>query len=187
MLNIPDETVRMAAGGDIGAFEEVYKASSGYVFSVAYRVTGNRQDAEEVTQDVFVKVYRKLGSFAFKSAFSTWIYRIAMNTAINLYRKRSKERGKNLSFDDAIGTETSSCEGDAGKDMERKDNEKLVMSMLDSLTEGQKACVILRDIEGLKYEEVADALGINLNTVRSRLSRAREKLVDLYGKGGSVL
>ena len=186
MLRIPEETVRKAAEGDMGAFEEIYRTSSGYVFSVAYRVTGNSQDAEEVTQDVFLRVYRKLGTFAFKSAFSTWLYRIAMNTAINLYRKKSKERGKNLSFDDGIASEKCS-EGGAGREIERQENEVLVRSMLESLTEGQRACVVLKDIEGLKYEEVATVLGINLNTVRSRLSRARERLTALYGKGGGGL
>lgn len=169
------------------AFEEIYRYSSGYVHSVAYRITGNRQDAEEVTQDVFVRVYRKLGTFAFRSAFSTWIYRIAMNTAINLYRKRSKERGRTVPFDDAI----DSGKGREGKEeinsIDSEDNEKLVRSMLESLPEGQRACVVLRNIEGLKYEEVALALGINLNTVRSRLSRARERLISLYGKGGKDL
>ena len=187
MLKISDDTIRRAAEGDMEAFEEIYRYSSGYVHSVAYRITGNRQDAEEVTQDVFVRVYRKLGTFAFRSAFSTWIYRIAMNTAINLYRKRSKERGRTVPFDDAI----DSGKGREGKEeinsIDSEDNEKLVRSMLESLPEGQRACVVLRNIEGLKYEEVALALGINLNTVRSRLSRARERLISLYGKGGKDL
>lgn len=183
MLNVPDDIIRKAAQGDMSSFEEIYRSSSGYVFSVAYRVTGSRQDAEEVTQDVFIKVHRKLGTFAFKSAFSTWLYRIAMNTAINTYRRRSRERGKTLPFDEGIDIEKDQEEG-GPKEIEKKENEALVMSMLGSLTEEQRACVVLRDIEGLKYEEVAASLKINLNTVRSRLSRARERLVSLYGKNG---
>ncbi len=187
MITVSEENIRKAASGDMTAFEEIYRASSRYVFSVAYRITGNSQDAEEVTQDVFVKVYRKLGTFAFKSAFSTWLYRIAMNAAINLYRKKSKERGRNLPFDDGIDSKKFSGENETLREMEKKESETLVRSMLESLTEGQRACVVLKDIEGLKYEEVATALGINLNTVRSRLSRAREKLTSLYGKGGRKL
>ena len=183
MITIPEETIKKAAGGDMASFEEIYRVSSSYVFSVAYRVTGNHADAEEVTQDVFLKVYRKLGTFGFKSAFSTWLYRIAMNTAINLYRKKAKERGRNLPFDDGIDTVESPSGKQLEGALEKDDNEKLVRSMLESLPESQKACVVLRDIEGLKYEEVASVLGINLNTVRSRLNRARARLVDLYGKG----
>ena len=186
MITIPEETIKEAACGDMAAFEEIYRASRGYVFSVAYRITGTRHDAEEVTQDVFLKVHRKLGSFAFKSAFSTWLYRIAANTAINLYRKVSKERNRTCPFDEEIGT--GNCgeekETDFQENERNEENEKLVRSMLELLPEGQRACVVLKDIEGLKYEEVASALGINLNTVRSRLSRAREKLISVYGKGG---
>ncbi|MFA6636761.1 MAG: sigma-70 family RNA polymerase sigma factor [Candidatus Omnitrophota bacterium] len=187
MLKISDDTIKRAAEGDMEAFEEIYRYSSGYVHSVAYRITGNRQDAEEVTQDVFVRVYRKLGTFGFRSAFSTWLYRIAMNTAINLYRKKSKERGKTIPFDDAVAADKYGEGKEEGNNIDGEDNEKLVRSMLESLPEGQRACVILRNIEGLKYEEVARALGINLNTVRSRLNRARERLISLYGKRGKDL
>jgi RNA polymerase sigma-70 factor, ECF subfamily len=183
MINISKDLMFRAARGDMAAFEEIYKISSGYVYAVAYRVTGKKEDAEEVTQDVFISVYRNLRSFAFRSAFSTWIYRIAMNTAINLYRKRSKERGRTVPFDDAMGTKDHAHKGDdASRSLEKKDNEKLVQSMLGCLPEDQRACIVMKDLEGLKYEEIARALNINLNTVRSRLSRAREKLVSLYGK-----
>ena len=155
------------------------------MYAVAYRVTGRKEDAEEVTQDVFVSVHRNLRSFTFRSAFTTWLYRIAMNTAINLYRKRSRERGRNVPFDDDIDTGDHPHAGeDALSALEKKDTEKLVQAMLGSLPEDQRACVVMKDLEGLKYEEIAAALKINLNTVRSRLSRAREKLVSLYGKGG---
>ena len=185
MMEISKELIIRAARGDMDAFEEIYRASSGYVYAVAYRVTGRKEDAEEVTQDVFISVHRNLRSFAFKSAFTTWVYRIAMNTAINLYRKKSKERGGNVPFDDAIDPGIHPHEGeDAVRALEKKDTKKLVQSMLGSLSEDQRACVIMKDLEGLKYEEIAKALNINLNTVRSRLSRAREKLVSLYGKGG---
>ncbi len=182
MLAVPEETLKKAAAGDMEAFEELYKLSSGYVYSVAYRVNGNPEDAEEVTQEVFVKVYRKLGTFSYRSKFSTWLYRVTVNTAINVYRKKAREKGRKISFDDGVEVADPKTSGSALRDLEKKDSESLVMSMLAILPEEQRACVILRDIEGLKYEEVAEAMGTNLNTVRSRLNRARAKLMAAYGK-----
>ena len=94
MQDIAKEIITSAAGGDIDAFERIYKVYSSYVNTIAFRIVGNREDAEEVTQDVFVRVYRSLARFEFKSSFKTWIYRIATNSAINV-------------FPDAVGVHTS--------------------------------------------------------------------------------
>lgn len=161
------------------AFREIYRISSGYVYTVALKVTGSREDAEEVTQDVFLSVHKNLGSFQFKSSLKTWIYRITTNKAINAYRKNAKERGKKIPFDDAIAVEDVRT-GKTG-DLDEEHNKKLVDSMLSSLPQDQRACMVLKDIEGLKYEEIAKVLRININTVRSRLKRAREKLISKYG------
>ncbi len=182
MQNIPENTLIRASEGDMEAFEEIYRTASGYVYTIALKVTGNREDAEEVTQDVFLSVHKNLGSFRFRSSFKTWIYRIATNRAINSYRKRSKERGRKVPFDDKIAAEEAGAPGVSSLDEEHR--KKLVNAMLESLPLEQRACVVLKDIEGLKYEEIARVLGININTVRSRLKRAREKLVSRYGGRG---
>ena len=182
MQNIPEDTLIKASKGDMEAFEEIYRIASGYVYTVAIKVTGNREDAEEVTQDVFISIHKNLRSFRFRSSFKTWIYRIATNKAINSYRKRSKERGKKIPFDDEIAAEEIGTPGVSSLDEEHR--KKLVSVMLESLPLEQRACVILKDIEGLKYEEIARALNININTVRSRLKRAREKLISRYGGRG---
>ena len=181
MQNIPKDIIIRATEGDIEAFEEIYNLSSSYVYTLAYRVTQNAEDAQEVTQDVFVSVYRNLDRFQFRSSFKTWIYRIATNMAINMYRKRSKERGRKVVFDETIGTDHP-----AGKTevFDKEDNEARVNNMLKDLPPEQRACLVLKSIEGLKYHEIAKVLNININTVRSRLKRAREKLIAQYRKRG---
>lgn len=176
MKDVPKDTIIRAAEGDMNAFEEIYRIASSYVYTIAFRVTSSREDAQEVTQDVFLSVHKNLKKFQFKSSFKTWIYRITTNTAINAYRKRSKERGRKVSFDDDISTHDP-AETKMEQTFDMQHNEALVRAMLAGLPSDQRVCVILKDIEGLKYKEVAVALKIKINTVRSRLKRAREKLM----------
>ena len=94
MQEIERDLIEKAARGDKKAFEEIYCLSSGYVFTLALRVTNNREDAEEAAQDVFVRIYKNLKKFQFKSSFKTWIYRIAINTGINYIK--SQKRHNNI-------------------------------------------------------------------------------------------
>jgi len=87
MREIPEDSIKRAQDGDIGAFEEIYRAASGYVYTIALRITDNREDAQEVAQDVFMNVYRKLRDFRFGASLKTWLYRITVNAAINLVKK----------------------------------------------------------------------------------------------------
>jgi len=185
MQNISKETIIKAAGGDIEAFEDIYKVFSGYVYAIAYRVLGNKEDAEEVSQDVFVKIYRNLHKFNFRSALKTWIYRITTNVAINMYKKTIKHKKRNVEYDDTIFSEKN--KGSKVEKIEIEDKERTIKKMLEILPVDQKMCIVLKDIEGLSYEEISKALGVKLNTVRTRLKRAREKLIfrfrtrrDLY-------
>ncbi|MDP8298733.1 MAG: sigma-70 family RNA polymerase sigma factor [Candidatus Tantalella remota] len=184
MNDISRTLIIRAAEGDMGAFEEIYTAYASYVYTIAFRITGNREDADEAAQDVFLNVYRKLAGFGFRSSFKTWIYRITSNAAITIYRKRSKEKGRNISFDETIDS-GHSIEPDIGG-IDRQHDEKTVRGFLWRLPEDQRACLVLREIEGLKYEEIAQVLKIKINTVRSRLKRAREKLIAIAGSEGGA-
>ncbi len=92
MDNITENIIIEATEGNTEAFESIYKAYSGFVYNVAYRVVNNIDEAQEVTQEVFLAVYRKLKSFKFNSSLKTWVYRIAVNTAIDYSRKRSRDQ-----------------------------------------------------------------------------------------------
>lgn len=165
----------------MAAFEEIYRLTSGFVYNVALRIARCHAEAEDVTQEVFIKMHRNLNQFRFASSCKTWLYRITVNTAVNQYRKTMR---------DAAGMEKLKNEAllDQPKDsfpaqFEQADNERRVAALLGKLEPEQRACVVLRDIEGLSYKEIAEILSIPLNTVRSRLSRAREMLLN-YAKQG---
>ncbi|MFC1594165.1 RNA polymerase sigma factor [Candidatus Omnitrophota bacterium] len=176
------DIVHAASQGDMIAFEQIYRSTVDFVYSVVYRVTGNQHDAEEVAQDVFLKVYKNLKRFQFRSSFKTWVYRIAVNTAINTYKKVSKDVRRRVDFESTL--ETQGVSGEAHNNIEHEDSQEKIQSLLTVLNPDQRTCILLREIEGKNYQEIADILRININTVRSRLKRARETLMAFSKKRG---
>ena len=175
MEDIAKDILIRASQGDMQAFEDVYKASNSFVYNVAYRVVNNREDALEVAQEVFLIIYHKLKEFRFESSFKTWAYRITANYAINYAKKTA--RAKTVPFEESFGE--GSVVNDVQVQMDQEHQSQLIEKLLGELNPDQRACVVLRDIQGLSYEEIAQALNININTVRSRLKRSREKLLSL--------
>ncbi len=175
MDDIPKHIIIKASEGDLDAFECIYKAYSKPVLSVAFRILDNMGDAEEVAQLVFLSIYQKLNKFQFQSSIKTWIYRIAVNCAINYGRRIARERDRVVEYRE--GFYPQGAVGEIEKLMNREEREEMVNSLLKVLTPDQRACIILRNIEGLSYQEIAETLKININTVRSRLKRAREQLL----------
>lgn len=177
MNGISDDIVRKAGEGDLRSFEAVYKATSGFVYNVALRVVNNREDAREVAQEVFLTMHRKLNSFRFESSLKTWIYRITVNCALNYAQKAAKTRNKETQYQD-----TFMCVAEDKNIAEEEETGEAINELLAKINPEQRACVVLRSIEGLSYQEIAQTLQININTVRSRLNRAREKLLTLRRK-----
>jgi len=177
MSDIPKETLKQAAGGHVESFEEIYKAYAGYVYNVVYRIVENLEDAKEVTQDVFLTIYKQLENFRFNSSFKTWIYRISVNASINYVKKRNKERNRTVELNEEIHmvNQTNQVENKIDKQF----NEKIIDTFLNKLNEDQRACIVLRSMEGFSYQEIADTLNININTVRTRIKRARETILAI--------
>lgn len=175
MQEITESVIRQAAQGDTGAFETIYKAASSFVYNVAYRVVERKEDTEEVTQEVFITLYHKLKQFRFESSFKTWVYRITVNQAINMAKREAKTRDKTTSYDEHL--EVPVISGGVQENIEREYHTKLIDDLLKEINPDQRACVVLRNMEGLSYEEIAKTLKVNINTVRTRLKRAREKLL----------
>lgn len=175
MQDIPKETVSRAAGGDPEAFEEIYKAYFRFVGNVAFRMLNNRQDAEEVTQEVFLSIHRQLKNFRFEASLKTWIYRITFNYAINYSKKAARQQPAAVEYNDAL-------EGgppEIHQAVDREYHEKVIAALLNALDSHQRSCIILRSIEGLSYQEIAQTLKIPINTVRSRIKRAREAMLAM--------
>jgi RNA polymerase sigma-70 factor (ECF subfamily) len=175
MQNLTREIITQASEGQIEAFEKIYQVASGFVWSVAFRVTSNNETAQDVVQDVFLNVYNKLRQFQFKSSFKTWLYRITVNAALNACKKQKKELGLQRDYKNAV--RHSGSFSSAEERLEREERERLLRVLLEKLSPEQRTCIILREIEGLSYQEISEVLKININTVRSRLKRAREALL----------
>jgi RNA polymerase sigma-70 factor, ECF subfamily len=173
MDTITKDLISKVLKGDKNSFEAIYRASAGFVYNVALNCTGSADLAEEVTQDVFIKVYEKLYTFRFDSSFKTWIYRITVNMSLNIKRKYANNYNTvELDTIADILPGKESVEDEIGKVSEQEEVKKL----LEVLSPNQKICVVLRNIEGLTYAEIADTLKVNINTVRTWLKRARETL-----------
>lgn len=177
------DVIRRAQENDIAAFEEIYRHYAGMVYRVALRMTRCVEDAEEVTQEVFVAVHRHLKTFAGNAALKTWIYRIAVNCSLNALKKA--KRNPEVAWEEGFDPEDP--RQDVPEAVAQEDREAKVASLLEGLNADQKMCLVLRAQEGLSYEEIARALHVNINTVRSRLKRAREALMAFdKGKRGGL-
>jgi len=186
--DISRDIVMRASRGDREAFEIIYRATSDFVYRTALRITNNRDDAEDVTQDVFIKIYQNLKNFRFRSSFKTWAYRITVNAAINTCKGISKEMDRRNDDGSLMDRDMDQYASSARRRqtyrmenpealVDKEDNEKRIASLLETLNPDQRACIVLREIEGLNYQEISEVLKININTVRSRLKRARETLL----------
>lgn len=176
MEDLSHELLGKAQMGDMAAFEEIYRQTSGFVFNVALRIARQRADAEDITQEVFVKMHQNLNQFRFQSSLKTWLYRITVNTAISRCRRNSGEANAFAKYKNHIATEPAFLP--FPDPLQKKDNETMVATLLARLDPDQRACVVLREMEGLAYDEIAEILNIPMNTVRSRLHRAREALME---------
>ena len=175
------ELIRKAKQGDMLAFEELILKHEKIVYNVALRMMNHSEDAKDISQEVFLKAYRSLVNFDERSAFSTWLYRITHNTCIDEMRKRKGKQS--YSLEEELENEEGSMqrqiadEGDTPEEsLLRQEQKNEILQALDTLSEEHKAAIILRDVKGLSYEEIAEILELSLGTVKSRISRARNQL-----------
>lgn len=166
------------------AFDKLVLRYKDKVFNLCYRLLGDYEEANDCAQETFVKVFCSLKNFRFESTFSTWLYRITVNICKNKLKSLEyRYRKKMVWLDKPKETEDNNCLiqiGDGSPspliELERKEKEMLIQKAINSLPEEQKTIVVLRDIEGLSYEEVAKITGYKLGTMKSKLARARQQL-----------
>jgi RNA polymerase sigma-70 factor (ECF subfamily) len=173
--------------GHVEAFEALVRRYQRWVFTLALRMVGNPAEAEDMAQEIFLKAYRGLKDFKGASRFSTWLYSIASHHCLNLLDARRREPlqrrgflGRGAPGDDLPTLLDRVANGSPQPDalLERMDRVRLVHAGLARLKEDHRLILVLRDIQGLSYEEIADTLNLELGTVRSRLHRARMELKE---------
>lgn len=165
--------------GDLGAFEELYRAHAGKLFSVACRMIGNRADAEDLLQEIFLSAHRKLDGFRGEAALGTWLYRLATNHCLDYLRSRAARTDQLTdALDEEPGHFTAGSPGLAEQTVTRMDLERA----LARLPEGCRAAFVLHDVQGLEHREVAQALGIAEGTSKSQVHKARQRLRTLLSE-----
>jgi len=170
---------RVLREGTLEAFRPIYERYKDRVYSTAYRITGDAHLAEDVTHDVFVQVYERLGQFRRRSRFSSWLYRVATNRATDVARRRGRERwlfGGRVGERSDAGEVVPVAEAEPGKAAESSELGEEVADAVAELSLKLRTVVVLRYFEGLSYEEVAEVAGLSVGTVKSRLSRAHRRL-----------
>lgn len=181
------ELVRAAKGGDIGAFEELVKRYDRNVFRIAQHITQNREDAEDVVQDAFMKAYGNLAQFQEQSKFYTWLVRIAVNEALMKLRRRRPERTVSLDEDvktdeDSIPREVADWSPNPEQQYSQAELKQILSKTINGLPPSFRTVFVLRDVEGLSTEETAEALNLSIPAVKSRLLRARLQLRERLTK-----
>lgn len=180
------ELVRLCKKGDIDAFEELMRKHQKRVFNIAYRMVGNYEEASDIAQETFISAYRGIEKFKEKSRFSTWLHTITINTAKNrLIQLKNRQAREAYSIDDPIDTpdgkmpvEPTSNDPSILERLEVREVAEKVQICIDSLEPEFKEVIVLRDIQGLTYGEIADVLTVPEGTVKSRLFRARDSLKE---------
>ena len=194
-IEIDDEAaiVAQARLGNTGAFNELLRRYERKIFRLALHITQNREDAEDVLQESFLKAYEHLDQFQGQSKFYTWIVRIAVNQALMKLRKRKSDRS--VSLDETIDTgednltrEIAAWDENPEQQYSRDELQRILTSAIDGLAPIYRAVFVLRDIDGLSTEEAAEALELSVPAVKSRLLRARlqlrEKLTRFFKRKG---
>lgn len=178
--------VRRAQGGDQMAFREIVERFQAKVFSIIYGILRNRNDAEDIAQQVFAKVYFSLPNFDFRSSLLTWIYKITVNECYDYLRKKKVRKlvyESDFSEEESQRIQNSEASTDAEPLVdERLAQRDLVMKLLEKVSEEDRNLILLKEVEGHSVEELAEMTGMNENTIKVKLFRARQKLVKAAGR-----
>ena len=166
--------IARAIDGDMRSFEEIVNMYSARINSIAYRFTGSYEDARDIAQDVFLKLYKALKKFDPQFKLSTWLYRITLNQSIDCLRKRGRWRSRE------INPNTTGVKS-AGPDVEAEQKQRIdfIRDCLPELSEHQRVVLVLRDFEGITTDEIGEIFGSKPGTIRVHLARARIKIKEL--------
>ncbi|WP_294515564.1 sigma-70 family RNA polymerase sigma factor [uncultured Intestinimonas sp.] len=184
------ELVERARKGDESAFEVLVTDNEKRIYNLCRRLTGNPEDAAELTQEAFLNAWRGLGRFQGESSFSTWLYRLASNACIDFLRK--EKRRQNLSMTVSLDDEEEARQVELPderytpeRELERTEVRQAVAAGLERLTPEHRQVLVMREINGLSYAEIGAVLGLEEGTVKSRIARARNALRKVLTERGN--
>lgn len=179
--------IRRAQRGDADAFEQLLLEHQKNVYNLCYRMAGNPDDAMDLSQETFLRAWRCLDQYQFASAFSTWLYRLCSNICIDFLRRRRRQQTVPLTFEDADGEEQTYAVPDVQplpeEQVELKLTRETLAAAMAQLLPEHRAVLQLRVVNEMSYEQIADVLDIQIGTVKSRLSRARNQLKKILERG----
>ncbi len=170
--------IKRAKSGDVEAFEQLIADYQIYCYNIALGMLKSEEDAKDVSQEALIKVYQKLNNFDEKASFSTWLYRVVVNSCLDYIKRQNKLRLVDDSYDDALA-QTASPQGDVAQRAIDNELTAIVARSIKQLSLKQRLPIVLRDYLGLSYDDVAALLNLPLGTVKSRLLRARNKLREI--------
>lgn len=170
--------IKLAASGSSQAFEELITPYERKMYALALRMCSNTEDAKDCLQEAMLRIFKGLNTFRGDSSFSTWVYRIVSNACLDSHRRKKGRQNDSLDELSEVGVEPVDRQAGPEESAERSELKRELSKAIEKLPYELKQPLVLRDIHGLSYEEIADTLEINVGTVRSRLFRARAKLRD---------
>lgn len=180
------ELVRAAAGGDTEAFERLVRTYENKIYHLALRMCGSADEAADIAQEAFLAAWRGLPSFRGEAGFATWLYRLTSNAAIDYLRRQKKQRGDMSLDDEELGLDAVDSGPGPQETAEGSELRSAVAAGLNQLSEGHRQVLVLREIQGLSYEEIASVLELDIGTVKSRISRARSSLRKILLENGNL-
>ncbi len=173
---VEHELIKQAGRGDQDAFERLLSAQEGRMYAVALRMCGNREDAQDCVQEAMIRIYRAISSFKGQSSFATWVYRITMNSCLDELRRRKTRTSTSLDAMLENGFAPSDEDDTPERHSLQAEQKRLLERAIAELPEDMRAAIVLRDVQGCSYDEIALALDTNVGTIKSRISRGRERL-----------
>lgn len=188
MNDIEKILIKKCKKGNVEAFEKLISNYQKKIFNLCYRYVQNYDDAIELSQEVFIKIYKSISTFNSNSSLSTWIYKIATTTCIDEIRKRKKHNTVSIEEseqENVCTIEIADLSADPLTQIEKNELKIDIQNAISQLSEEFKTVIILRDIQGFSYNEIAEILSIPLGTVKSRIKRARNFLKDYLLQNGN--
>lgn len=173
---VSQELIQQAVGGSQPAFRTILETHQGFVYAVAFRFVNDQHDAEDITQEVFIRLWKNLHTYRQEVKLTTWLYKIVTNRCLDFLRSRHGRQRKNKV--DVENRHDLSTHSTPEKDFQQQELSQIIHAAADELTPKQKAVFILRDLEGLSPEEVSEALGMSAGNVKSNLFHARQKMTE---------